>query len=224
MAEIKETDGQIVFGEKLERLFESAEPYFRLMMQYRCAIKEIQTKFEVLNEEFSVHKNRNPVETIKTRIKTPRSIAEKLRRRGYEISEENIREHIHDVAGIRVVCSFIDDIYVISRMFTSQDDIVVLQVKDYIRNPKPNGYRSLHIIIEVPIFLSDSKQYVKAEVQFRTIAMDFWASLEHKLRYKQAGQTGGEISERLRQCANEIDRLDQQMQSIREAIEQNPGS
>ena len=154
----------------------------RLMMEYRSAIKEVETKLQVLNEEFSQEYNRNPFESIKSRLKSPDSIFEKLRRKGYPLTLEAIKDNLSDVAGVRVICSFPDDIYRLGGLLTKQDDIILLQAKDYIKNPKPNGYRSLHYILDVPIFLSHEKKYMNVEVQFRTIAMDFWASLEHKLR------------------------------------------
>lgn len=188
-------------------------------MKYSCALKEITTKFEVLNSEFSLFYNRNPVESIKTRLKQPRSIMAKLKKHGTPITVQNIRDTIFDVAGARIICSYPEDIYSLVDMLARQDDITVLKVKDYISNPKPNGYRSLHLIVEVPIFLSDRKENMVAEVQFRTIAMDFWASLEHKLKYKKNIETPEEIVNELKQCADEISRLDNRMQAIHKRIE-----
>ena len=153
-----------------------------LMLKYRCAIREIRTKLEVLDDEFSVEYKRNPISSIKTRIKSPDSIYRKLQKLDLEFTEENITNTLNDVAGIRVICAFIDDIYTIARLLSSQDDITVLEVKDYIKNPKPNGYRSYHMIVEIPIFFAKGKTPVRAEIQIRTIGMDFWASLEHQLR------------------------------------------
>ena len=164
---------------------EQARPFMELMMQYRCALMEVETKLNVLNAEFTMRNNRNPFESIKSRIKSPVSILEKMHRKGYELSAESIEENLADIAGIRVICSFPDDIYATAKLLTQQDDITVLEVKDYIKHPKENGYRSLHLILEIPIFLSEQKKNMKVEVQFRTIAMDFWASLEHKLKYKK---------------------------------------
>lgn len=202
-----------------EGLIEQANAFMELMMQYRCALMEVETKLNVLNAEFTMKNNRNPFESIKSRIKTPKSIIEKLKRKGYEISVKGIEENLADVAGIRVICSFPDDIYATAKMLTDQDDIRVLEVKDYIINPKPNGYRSLHLILEVPIFLSNEKKNMKVEVQFRTIAMDFWASLEHKLKYKKNIENAEEISKELQRCAEASSKLDLRMQALRDRIE-----
>ena len=202
-----------------EGLIEQASGFMELMMQYRCALMEVETKLNVLNAEFTMKNNRNPFESIKSRIKTPKSILEKLRRKGFEISVKGIEENLADVAGIRVICSFPDDIYATAKMLTDQDDIRVIQVKDYIINPKPNGYRSLHLILEVPIFLSNEKKNMKVEVQFRTIAMDFWASLEHKLKYKKNIENAEEISKELQSCAEASSQLDLRMQALRDRIE-----
>ncbi len=196
------------------------EAFGRLMMKYRCAIKEVQTKLEVLNEDFNVRYKRNPIEGISSRIKTPSSIVEKLHRNKWPISVEGIREHLHDVAGVRVICSFVDDIYYISEVLLGQDDIRLIRRKDYITNPKDNGYRSLHLIIEVPIFLADKKEYMQVEVQIRTIAMNFWASLEHKVRYKKSDIPAiANMEERLKMCAEESAKLDLEMQAINKEIE-----
>ena len=202
-----------------EGLIEQASGFMELMMQYRCALMEVETKLNVLNAEFTMKNNRNPFESIKSRIKTPKSILEKLRRKGFEISVKGIEENLADVAGIRVICSFPDDIYATAKMLTDQDDIRVIQVKDYIINPKPNGYRSLHLILEVPIFLSNEKKNMKVEVQFRTIAMDFWSSLEHKLKYKKNIENAEEISKELQRCAEASSQLDLRMQALRDRIE-----
>lgn len=201
-----------------EEFNEYAHLYMELMMMYRGAIREIQTKLEVLNDEFSVRYQRNPISFIKTRIKTPDSILTKLRTKGYEVSLESIATNLHDVAGIRVVCSFIDDIYEVARMLTKQDDITLIETKDYIQNPKPNGYRSLHLILEVPVFFSDRKQPMQVEVQIRTIAMDFWASLDHQLRYKKNLENADKISADLKECADIITATDQRMQIIKYQI------
>lgn len=194
------------------------EPFNRLMMEYRAAIMEVETRLKVLNEEFSQVYNRNPFESIKSRLKTPTSIYAKMAYKGYPVTVENIREHLTDVAGLRVICSFPDDIYRLADLLVKQDDFILLRKKDYISNPKDNGYRSLHLILSVPIFLSNEKKYMKAEVQFRTIAMDFWASLEHKLKYKKDVENTEEIERQLRACADSIEALDYQMQDIRDKI------
>ena len=200
-----------------------AEPFNRLMMEYRFAIMEIETRLKVLNEEFSREYKRNPFESIKSRLKTPESIYEKLERKGHPITVDNIREHLTDVAGLRVICSFPDDIYRLAKLLLRQDDIILLKEKDYIKCPKSNGYRSLHLIISIPIFLSNEKKDMKVEVQFRTIAMDFWASLEHKLKYKRSVDNAEEIVEQLKVCADSIEVLDYQMQDIRNKIDGSSG-
>lgn len=200
--------------EQLEKM----HSFLELMMQYKCALMEVETKLNVLNAEFMLRYSRNPFETIKSRIKSPASIIEKLERRGFALTVENIEENLFDIAGIRVICSFVDDIYATAKLLETQDDIRVLEKKDYIMNPKPNGYRSLHLIVEIPIFLSEEKKYRKVEVQFRTIAMDFWASLEHKLKYKKNLDHQAEISAELKECADSIAALDLRMQDIRDRI------
>ena len=210
---------EVMAEEHLEDKLVQLRPFMELMMQYRCAMMEVETKLNVLNAEFTMKNTRNPFESIKSRIKSPGSIIEKLKRKGYEISVKGIEENLADIAGIRVICSFPDDIYATAKMLTEQDDIRVLEVKDYIVAPKPNGYRSLHLILEVPIFLSNEKKPMKVEVQFRTIAMDFWASLEHKLKYKKNIENAKEISEELRKCAEISSMLDLRMQTLRDRIE-----
>ena len=214
------TENGIKEKEYPEEIFFEDERYQALMVQYRCAILELETKFRVLDTEFSLQHNRNPIETIKTRLKSPHSIVEKVQRKGWELSPEVIEQNLFDVAGVRVICSFPEDIYAMARQLVRQDDVEVIQVKDYIRNPKPNGYRSLHLILNIPIFLSSGKKYMHAEVQFRTIAMDFWASLEHKLKYKQDVENADLIAEELRACADTIGQVDSRMQAIRRMIEQ----
>ncbi len=196
-----------------------AKSFHRLMLEYQSAIMEVETRLKSLNAEFSQEYNRNPFESIKSRLKTPESIYEKLERKGYPATVENIREQLMDVAGVRVICSFPDDIYRLAELFTGQDDITVLRVKDYIRNPKPNGYRSLHLILSVPIFLSGGKKQMNVEIQFRTIAMDFWASVEHKLKYKKDVEDADEIVGQLKICAHSIETLDYRMQEIRNRID-----
>ena len=200
-----------------------ARPFKHLMMEYSSAILEVETKLKVLNAEFSQVYNRNPFEAIKSRLKSPESIYEKLERKGYPITLDSIRKNLSDVAGLRVICSFPDDIYRLAELFIKQDDIVLVRQKDYIKTPKANGYRSLHLILDVPIFLSNGKKYMKVEVQFRTIAMDFWASLEHKLKYKRDVENTDEIVEQLRMCADSIEALDHQMQKIRDQIDLSRG-
>ncbi len=195
------------------------EAFVTLLMQYRCAIREMETKLNVLNEEFSLRHERNPIDSIESRVKDPSSIIEKMNRKGHELTVENIEAKLNDVAGIRVICSFVGDIYYLASMLSAQDDLEVLKVKDYIKHPKKNGYRSLHLIIQIPIFLSDQKKYMRVEVQFRTIAMDFWASLDHKLKYKKNVKNADLIVEELRKCADIISTVDNRMQEIRDMIE-----
>jgi len=202
------------------KMLNMLQSFATLMMQYRCAIREIETKLNVLNEEFSLRHERNPFESIKTRIKEPASILEKMIRKGYELSVDNIENKLNDVAGVRVICSFVEDIYYLADMLSAQDDLEVVKVKDYIKNPKENGYRSLHLIIQIPIFLSDQKKYMRVEVQFRTIAMDFWASLEHKLKYKKDVRRPEVIAGELKNCADVISNVDMRMQEIRNMIEE----
>ncbi len=197
---------------------ETAHKFEEIMMMYQCAIQEVTTKLEVLSREMSVRNNRNPIETIKYRIKKPQSIAQKLTKNGFDVTVDSISKNLNDVAGVRVICSFIDDIYTIAKMLTNQDDIHLVQVKDYIKNPKPNGYRSYHMIIEIPVFFSDRKKYMRVEVQIRTIAMDFWASLEHQVRYKKDIPDSVEMYDRLKKCADVISATDVEMQNIAEKI------
>ena len=189
-------------------------------MMYTCAIREIKTKLEVLNDELSVRNSRNPIELVKSRVKKPISIVEKLQRRGLPVSLESMMDNLDDVAGIRVICSFLDDIYAVAEMLARQDDVHIIAIKDYIRHPKKNGYRSYHMIVEIPVFFSDQKKWMRAEVQIRTIAMDFWASLDHQLKYKKEVETySQEISEELRECADVIAQTDERMLNIRKKIE-----
>ena len=203
-----------------EMWVDQARQFQQAMMRYTCAIREVKTKLEVLNDELSVKNQRNPIEMIQSRVKKPKSIVEKLQRRGFEISLESMEKNLDDVAGIRIICSFLDDIYEVADMLIRQDDVKVIAVKDYIQNPKPNGYRSYHMIIEIPVFFSDSKKPIRVEVQIRTIAMDFWASLDHQLKYKKSFiDDNGEISEELKQCAEVIAGTDVKMLEIRKKIE-----
>ena len=213
---------QIYIPADAGHVFIDQETEFRqMMMMYSCAIKEIKTKLQVLNDELSIKRQRNPIEFIKTRVKQPDSIASKLRRKGYPVTVQSVFENLSDVAGVRVICAFIDDIYKVADMLTAQDDIELIKRKDYIKNPKMNGYRSLHLIIEVPVFFSDHKEQIRVEVQIRTIAMDFWASLEHQLKYKKDIDDAESIMYELRACADVINRTDYHMQSLRDRIVEN---
>ena len=164
---------------------EQYEAFTKLMAYYRCAMMEIETKLNVLNQEFSLRLDRNPISSIKSRLKSPASIREKLTRRGIDVTVENIEACLNDVAGVRVICAFPEDVRTIAKALLKQDDVELLEKKDYILNPKPNGYRSLHLIVAVPIYLAHEKKIMRVEIQLRTIAMDFWASLEHQLRYRR---------------------------------------
>lgn len=187
---------------------------------YDSAIKEIMTKLNILNHEFIALHSRNPIHTMKSRIKKTESIIEKLIRKNLDLTMRNVREHIEDIAGIRIICPYIKDIYVIKQLVENQDDLEILRIVDYIKNPKPNGYRSLHMIMVVPVFFSDHKEKVKVEIQIRTIAMDFWASLEHQLRYKtdHLDEVPKDISEELKNCADIIAQTDIRMQDIHNRV------
>lgn len=211
---------KLLSSNKTAEILERAKPFMELMMHNECALREIETKLNVLNDEFSLQYNHNPIETIKTRVKDPISIVEKMQRKGIKPTIENIENCLNDIAGIRVICSFPEDIYAIADMLIRQDDITLIAKKDYIANPKPNGYRSLHLILEIPIFLSTGKKPMRVEVQFRTIAMDFWASLDHKMKYKKNIENADEIAAELRMCAEAINQIDYRMQDIRNRIEQ----
>lgn len=192
---------------------------FRLsMLYYRCAMKEVETKLEVLNEEFSLRYDRNPISSVQSRLKEGISIYEKLRRKGLPVTIESMEENISDIAGIRVICPFIEDVYDLERALMEQDDISLICRKDYIENPKPNGYRSLHLIISVPIFLSHAKRSVKVEVQIRSVAMDCWASLEHQLRYKKNFVSNEHSEAELKYCAELSAELDRRMEKLRQNI------
>ena len=204
--------------------WEQAEQIQGLLLYYSYAIKEVRTKLEILNEELAFKTKRNPIESIESRVKKPASIIEKLRRRNFPVSVESVFENLHDVAGVRVICSFIDDIYDVAEMFLSQDDITLIEKKDYIQNPKSNGYRSLHLIIEVPVFLSDRTLNMKVEVQIRTMAMDFWAALEHQANYKKGIDGIDSLVVELTDCANIINQTDRRMQEIYHKIQKVKGS
>ena len=203
--------------------YEDVDSWKTIMFLYNSALKEVGTKLEILNDEFQhVHKY-NPIEHIKTRIKTPESIVKKLRRYGYEISIENMVKYINDIAGVRLICSFTSDIYRLAEMIGNQSDLNVLSIKDYIKNPKESGYKSYHMMVSVPIFLSDSVVDTKVEIQIRTIAMDFWASLEHKLRYKKdiPADKAKYLEDEMLACAQISADLDMRMQNVRDVIAEN---
>ena len=193
--------------------------FARLMAYYRCAIMEIETKFNVLNEEFSLRFDRNPISSIKTRLKSIKSMREKLERRGLPTTIDSIEKNLSDVAGVRVICSFPDDVYMLADALLKQDDIELVEKKDYIANPKQNGYRSLHLIVTVPIFLEKEKRLMKVEIQLRTIAMDSWASLEHQLRYKKDNIFDEDMANELLRCAELSSELDKRMDSLRAKVQ-----
>lgn len=211
------------FSRKAKMMFENALPdfqeYSKLMAYYRCAIMEIETKFNVLNEEFSLQHDRNPINGLKSRLKKFSSIVDKLERKDLPLTVEAIEENLNDIAGIRVVCTFPDDVYMLADAFLAQDDITLIQKKDYIANPKANGYRSLHLIVSVPIFLAHEKRVMKAEIQLRTIAMDSWASLEHQLRYKKDFEFTEHMANELQRCAELSAELDARMDALRDLVQ-----
>ena len=201
------------------RLANTVVNYQELLMRYTCAMKEIRTKFEVLNTEYNVRFRRNPIVSINTRLKQTASIVGKLERLGLEFSPEAIEQNLNDVAGVRVICSYLDDVYTIAQALTKQDDVRLLRIKDYIKEPKENGYRSLHLIVSIPVFFAEMPRDVKVEVQIRTIAMDFWASLEHQMKYKKDVPGSEDLVNRLSQIADRINQTDMEMQEIREEIQ-----
>ncbi len=207
--------GTIISPEEIDSFFGE---YRKLMAYYRCAMMEMETKLKVLNEEFSLQHDRNPISSVKTRLKSPPSVQAKLQAMGEKITVDNIENKLHDVAGVRVICSFEQDVYTLAEALLRQDDISLIEIKDYIKNPKSNGYRSLHIIVSVPIFLVNEKKYMKVEIQLRTIAMDSWADLEHQLKYKKNGQFSDEMAYELYLCSQLSTQLDKRMDALREKL------
>ena len=209
---------QILFSSNEELFmwtYEKSLEIRKIITYYKCAVKEVATKFEVLDEEYSLLNDRNPINGIQTRIKSIPSIMEKLERKGFEVSPESLETKLNDVAGVRVICSFKEDVYKLADAFLMQDDVTLVEKKDYIKNPKPNGYRSLHLIVEIPIFLEKEKKMMKVEIQLRTLAMDCWASLEHQLRYKKGKEFNEEKQETLYKCAELSRELDSEMDRLR---------
>lgn len=202
---------------KIKELMKRTYGFAKLMAYYKCVMMEIETKLNVLNEEFSLQFDRNPINSIKTRLKSPLSLYTKALRKGLEFRPEIIEQQINDVAGVRVVCSFVEDVYRLADSLLQQDDVTLIEKKDYIRSPKENGYRSLHLIVAVPIFLAREKRMMKAEIQLRTIAMDCWASLEHQLRYKKDTVFDDAMAKELAECAAISAELDRRMNRLREA-------
>lgn len=205
-----------------EEMHRLAEEFEKLMIYYRCAMREVETKFRVLDDQLSLRRERNPIETIKTRLKSMNSIQEKLARHSLPFTCEAIEHNLNDIAGVRVICSFIDDVYMLADCLINQDDITLIAMKDYIANPKTNGYRSLHLIVEIPIFLSNEKKGVRVEVQLRTIAMESWANLEHRMRYKKNLDDKKLMltADMLNECAEMSNLLDLKMQEIRNIVEE----
>ena len=206
-------------GYSAEKIYDTALKFQQLMMIYDGAAKQVTTKLEILNKEFGVRGKRSPIETIKSRIKSPESIALKLDMRGLPMTLENMALNLNDIAGVRVICPYVADIYDVRDMFLAQADIRLIEEKDYIANPKSSGYRSLHLVVETDVYLSECVCPVRVEVQLRTIAMDFWSSLEHKMRYKTEKDVPQSIREELRQCADRIAENDMEMQRIAQRLE-----
>lgn len=202
----------------IPKTYNQIDQWKSVMFLYNSALKEINTKIEILNNEFVHIYNYNPIEHIKSRLKTPESIVKKLKRYEWDVTIENMIEKLNDIAGIRIICSFTSDIYMIADMISRQSDVTVLFVKDYIKNPKPNGYKSYHMVVTIPIYLTDGPVDTKVEIQIRTVAMDFWASLEHKIYYKFEGNAPAYLQQELKACADMVDMLDAKMYSLNEAI------
>ena len=198
--------------------FNQVDQWKSVMFLYDSALKENSTKIEILNNEFLHIYNYNPIEHVKSRLKTPDSIVKKLKRYGFEVTIDNMVEKLSDIAGIRIICSFTSDIYQIAQMITKQSDVTVLYVKDYIKSPKPNGYKSYHMVVTIPIYLTDGPVDTKVEVQIRTVAMDFWASLEHKIYYKFEGNAPAYLQQELKACADVVNMLDAKMFSLNQSI------
>ena len=201
-----------------EHIFKQEALYQETMMRYHCAILEMRTKLDVLSKDLAVRYRRNPIEFIESRLKKPSSIAEKLRKNGVQVTVENMVAHLSDIAGIRVLCAYIDDIYEIARMLARQQDVRIINVKDYIKHPKDNGYRSYHMIVEIPVNFSDQVRPVRCEIQIRTIAMDFWATLDHDMQYKKEVEDADAIMQELKECADIIHNTDEKMMRLRERI------
>lgn len=209
---------QKIDSETIEWMQEKMKDFDLLMAYYRCALMEIETKFKVLNEEFSLEHDRNPISSIRTRLKSFESITEKVERKQLPFDVDSVEKYINDVAGIRVICTFPEDVYLLADALLKQDDIMLIKRKDYIAQPKENGYRSLHLIVAVPIYLAHEKRLMKVEIQLRTLAMDFWASLEHQLRYKKDFEFTQEMADELKICAEQSAILDKRMEALRKKV------
>ncbi|MBD5128643.1 MAG: GTP pyrophosphokinase family protein [Ruminococcaceae bacterium] len=203
-----------------QQIMEQMFRFIELEHLYESAIREVKTKLEILDSEFRTKFSYNPIHHIEDRLKSPQSIMEKLRRKGVPFNVDAARANLNDIAGVRVICNYIEDIYTVANLLTAQDDVNLVSRKDYIKDPKPNGYRSLHLVIETPVYLSDKKEQVHVEVQIRTIAMDFWASLEHELKYKTDTEVSAELAEQLKDCAETIAATDIKMQQIYQTLKE----
>lgn len=215
LEQLPEIKGDLM--EQMKILMLQSQAFLEMQMMYSCAIREVRTKAEVLNDEMSVRYHRNPISSITSRVKKPESIIQKLHKKGLPFTVEAVMANLSDVAGVRIICEFVDDIYTVANLIAMQDDLRVVKIKDYIRNPKPNGYRSYHMIVEIPVFFSKGKTPMRVEIQIRTIAMDFWASLDHELKYKKYidPDTEDSIATELKACAERISETDTIMQQIR---------
>lgn len=208
----------ILPAQSLEQIRRQSHGFITLMSYYKCAMMEVETKLNVLNEEFSLRFDRNPINSIQSRLKSPVSIEEKLTSKNLPMTLQTIEKNLNDIAGVRVICSFLEDIYLLADCLLQQDDITLIERKDYIAHPKPNGYRSLHLIVQIPIYLQAGKRNMRVEIQLRTIAMDCWASLEHQLRYKKGLTDTKHISNELQRCATLSAELDMRMDRLRKQL------
>ena len=204
--------------ESRERILEQVYEFMELEHLYESAIREVKTKLEILDSEFKTKYDYNPIHHIEDRLKSPQSIMDKLQRKGMTFNSANARTTLNDIAGVRVICNYIEDIYSVAEFLTRQDDVTLIKTKDYIKNPKPNGYRSYHMIVEIPVFFSNEKQFIRVEVQIRTMAMDFWASLEHQVKYKKNINDSEKIEKQLKECAEVISATDLKMMDIAKKI------
>ena len=203
---------------KDSEMLQNLREFIYLRQLYNAGIREVRTKLEILDEEFQVRYDHNPIHHMETRLKSPRSIIDKMERHGLPVTLAAMRENVMDIAGIRVICYYIDDIYHLAELLLTQDDITPIRTRNYIAHPKENGYRSLHLVVSVPIFLAERRDLVPAEIQIRTIAMDFWASLDHKMRYKKENEVPEELRKELRECAQTANELDTRMQEIHKKL------
>lgn len=215
---MKENRGMSALMNDLNELKMLKKELTRFMMTYKFALDEMNTKIDILKQEFTYIHDYNPIEHVKSRLKSPESIVKKMRRKGYPLTISSVKENIYDIAGIRITCSFQSDIYEISKMLQNQKDVKLIQCKDYIKNPKANGYQSLHLIVQVPVFMTDREEDVSVEIQIRTIAMDFWASLEHKIYYKYNGEVPERLLNELKEAAQSVSQLDRKMENIHREI------